>query len=276
MKKVMACYRILNILSLDVVAGAVISALFFCAVFDVRPLLQGPLVLGLTVWIIYTADHLLDAYRLQSQAVTQRHAFHQQYFRSLLFTVLLLVVVTIAGVFYIREQVFRMGILLAGMVVFYLVASRYLKFLKEFAGAWLYTSGVLILSLPVTTRSLLLADYLLIIQFFLTAFINLVLFSWFDYASDLQNKHRSIATFFGQRTTAMLLWMLFGLQGLLCIFQFSLGGPGLAVTIIASMNFVLMLLLLFNRWSAQGDRFRLMGDAIFFLPLIYWIWVVAQ
>lgn len=41
-------------------------------------------VLPLAVWVIYTGDHLLDAYRLQDQASTPRHRFHHRHFKLLL------------------------------------------------------------------------------------------------------------------------------------------------------------------------------------------------
>ena len=56
--------RFMNILSLDVVAGALLSSAFAAALLEVRPAVPYWMVLGMSVWIIYTADHLVDAYRL--------------------------------------------------------------------------------------------------------------------------------------------------------------------------------------------------------------------
>ena len=65
-------YRLINILSIDVVAGAVCSALFFARLLQVSLLPYGIISLALTVWIIYTADHLLDAKRVEGVATTRR------------------------------------------------------------------------------------------------------------------------------------------------------------------------------------------------------------
>src|SRR6478736_436347 len=83
MKSVVAFYRVINALSLDVAGGAVICALFFAQLLKVNLFPQGLAALGLAVWIVYTGDHLLDAKRLREQASTFRHGFHQQHFKLL-------------------------------------------------------------------------------------------------------------------------------------------------------------------------------------------------
>src|SRR5688572_9142526 len=86
-------YRLMNILSIDVVAGATVSALFFAKIFDVQVRPFGLLALGVTVWAIYTLDHLRDAKKIRHEASTERHRFHQRHFKVL--TVLLCAAVLI-------------------------------------------------------------------------------------------------------------------------------------------------------------------------------------
>src|SRR5690606_1037114 len=74
-------YRLLNSLSIDVAAGAVICALFLAEILRSRPGTPALIMLGLTVWIIYSADHLLDARRIEREAVTHRHSFYQRHFQ---------------------------------------------------------------------------------------------------------------------------------------------------------------------------------------------------
>ena len=52
-------------LSLDITAGAVIMTLFLGQVFEVE--VSGTMVAGLAIaiWLIYTADHLFDAFKLK-------------------------------------------------------------------------------------------------------------------------------------------------------------------------------------------------------------------
>lgn len=68
----MAFYRYLNALSLDVVLGGVISGLFFAKLLEVTLPSQVLVELALAVWVIYTLDHLWDAYRSQRPVKTFR------------------------------------------------------------------------------------------------------------------------------------------------------------------------------------------------------------
>src|SRR6187551_3842552 len=99
-------YRQLNVLSLDVVAGVVICAVFFSRIFQAHIRPQGLVTLSLTVWIIYTTDHLLDAHRIQGTASTARHRFHQENFFLLFVFLGISTIINIILIFFIREAVF--------------------------------------------------------------------------------------------------------------------------------------------------------------------------
>jgi hypothetical protein len=93
---VLRYYRLLNILSIDIAVGAVICALYFSKIFEVEVRPYGLAALALTVWVIYTADHLRDARNILKRASSERHAFHQSHFGILL--VLLICAVVADGV----------------------------------------------------------------------------------------------------------------------------------------------------------------------------------
>ena len=69
---------------------------------------------------------------------------------------------------------------MAIFVGLYLAVHRQLAFLKEVVVALLYSAGILLPSLSVTPESLSSFHYIMIILFFNTALVNLLLFSWFD------------------------------------------------------------------------------------------------
>src|SRR5689334_7150262 len=96
-------YRLLNILSVDVALGAVCCAAWFATLFEVTLRPHAFVVLGLTVWIIYTADHLLDAKRTEGVASTKRHRFHQQHFSFLVVVLILTVITDLVFVFFITQ-----------------------------------------------------------------------------------------------------------------------------------------------------------------------------
>ena len=189
MGKLFRAYRFINILSLDVAAGAVICALFFAKIFDVVILPYGIISLGLTVWTIYTADHLIDARKVKQPASTERHRFHQRYFKTLFGLLVIAAIIDASQLFFIRKTVFVVGLALAFIIVIYFLLQRNLRFLKELIGALLYTGGVLLIPWSVKNTSYDSAQLILITQFVITALINLLLFSWFDKSQDERDHH---------------------------------------------------------------------------------------
>lgn len=271
MKKIILAYRQLNILSLDVTAGAMICALFFAKIFQITILPYGLVSLGLTVWIIYTADHLLDAKKIQQPASTERHRFHQRNF-YVLFTILLLtILIDAVQLIFIRKIVFIEGLGLAFFIVIYFLLHRYLKLFKEVIGAVLYSGGVLLIPWSVNTSAITQAHSILIGQFAMTALINLFLFSWYDRQQDVKDKHASFATVMGDSAAKYSLKILFLVQAAFFLVQLVVGGmttlfPNIILTM---MNGILFLIFSERKYFERDDRYRLLGDAVFLLPLIY-------
>ena len=269
MEKIIRVYRLINILSLDVAAGAMVSASFFAHLFGTTVLPQGFISLGITVWIIYTADHLQDAKKLNHDASTERHRFHQQNYNLLLLLLFIAVLVDAAQIYFIRTIVFYAGLWLSLLVGIYFLVQRRLGFLKELFGTLLYTGGVLLI--PFSMRTHVAVPVIFIVgQFAVTALINLLLFSWIDRSRDERDKHQSFATAFGSKTTRLILISLFVGNAILTVLQFVFSPDmAFATSILVLMNSILLLIFVKKDYFEKEDRYRLLGDAIFMLPLLY-------
>ncbi len=271
MAKLFRAYRWLNILSIDVAAGAVICAYFFSrmAAVSIRP--AGLAVLGLAVWSIYTCDHLIDARHLQRMASTERHRFHQVHFLNLLIAVLLTLSVICFLLFFIKPEVFLWGQILLALVIVYMVINRYLNYLKELMVAILYCAGIF---LPTLAQSDLRFQFLMkpeSVIFLLLVLLNLFLFSWYETDQDKEDGHQSFALHFGPQFTKLVVVALFLLQGTALTFLF-LQSKTLAIPLVMLMMTVgLLLLLLFPSWFKHAERYRLLGDAVFIFPLILFL-----
>jgi hypothetical protein len=264
MRKITALYRLFNILSLDIAAGAMISAMFFAKLLQVRILPYGLIALGLTVWIIYTADHLRDARSIGKQAASERHRFHQKHFKTLLYVMAAAIVVDAIIILFIRKQVFAWGLLLAALVMAYLIVQRYLKFLKEIFIALLYTGGVLLPSLSVTSLTITSFHIVLFIQFAFTALTNLLMFSWFDSETDTKDKLNSFVTVLGKPFAERCIWILLTANIALGIFLWLSSPYHQPVLVFWLMNAVLLLMFAFRH--RVGPYYRLPGDAVFLIP----------
>jgi 4-hydroxybenzoate polyprenyltransferase len=269
MVSVLKLYRTINILSLDVALGAVCSAMFFARLLHVAVLPYGLTALGLTVWIIYTADHLRDARAIDKQASSYRHLFHQRYFKILITFLIVAVIIDVIVIFFIRRPVFFSGLALTAVVGGYLIFQRKLFFLKEFFVAFLYTAGVLLPSVTVAPHAITTLQLGLMLQFFLIALLNLLIFSWFDADRDQQDNLSSFVTRFGKPFTRKLIRILFLMITALNFFQFFSAGQVVALTLMLLMMLILLIIFSYPRVFERAETYRLLGDAIFFLPILF-------
>lgn len=260
-------YQFINIISIDVVAGSVISSLFFAKIFNVA---VSPYVLGalaLTVWIIYTIDHLRDATLIPKLASTDRHRFHQIHFTTILIILVFAILLDLVMVWYIPDRILTLGFVLGLWVMIYLVFQRYLRFLKEVFVAYLYTGGILLPSLAMEQWEGQPAHYFFIMVFCVTALINLLLFSLFDYEHDRSHRQQSFVTWFGPGYTRKGILFLGLLNILICAGLWSFNFQVAIIFIL--MNMMLMAILLFQKHFVANNYYRIMGDAVFFIPIFY-------
>lgn len=262
-------YHYINILSLDVVAGSVICSLFFARIFEVTVPKYTLCALAITVWIIYTVDHLKDALIIPQSASSDRHRFHQEKFGIILPIVLLACLVDVKMIWHLKFSVLLYGFVLGIWVAMYLLWQGYLKFLKEIFVASLYTLGIVLPSLAIHPLVLNPLHYILIVQFCMTAFINLLLFSLFDYKTDSLHQQHSFVTWFGYssaRQCILLLGMLNMVGGFWMLFY----NTKLNL-IILLMNMILLTILVFKNELKFHNYYRMIGDAIFFIPSLYFL-----
>lgn len=270
MGKIFRLLQYANMLSLDIVAGAVISSAFFAKLLAVSILPFGYITLGLTVWIIYTADHLLDVWKNPKPASTERHRLHQQYFNVLGVILVLALIIVGIEVNFIRQSVLIGGIQLSILVAIYFIAQKHLKFLKEIAAAILYTGGVLIAPFSLLDGGLSPGQLIIVVQFFLTALANLLMFSLFDLKNDFEDSHPSIAISWGESTTMILLTVVFLIHAGLSVMYFTVYPGSLSAgSVILGMNVVLILMVLKRNYFTIDDRYRVIGDGVFLLPSIF-------
>jgi 4-hydroxybenzoate polyprenyltransferase len=272
MRILLQIYRTINILSLDVSAGAVICALFFARILRVQILPYGLATLALTVWIIYTIDHLRDARGIGNHASSDRHSFHQLHFRKLLIALIIGIVIDGLLILFIRRQVFIYGVALGGIVGLYLIIQRKLYFMKEVFVALLFTLGILLPSIAVTTVLITTYHKLLFLLFFLIAYLNLLIFSWFDSEKDVKDRLPSFVTLFGQKFTGAWISVLFGTLVFFSIFSYAAYETRAETTVVFTMGAILFFIFIKSSRFRNNELFRLVGDAVFYLPVFYLLW----
>lgn len=255
-------------LSLDITAGAVISSLYIAKVFKVELSNQVLLGLAVAIWLIYTADHLWDGYRVQGEAVNPRHAFHQRHFKLILGIAVFVFGFGIYNTFELPSDTIWFGlglVALTGLYFLYLKLSK-AHLQKELFAAFVYVAGIFVgpISLLEHWDWFILLPF---IQFFLLAYVNLMLFPLFEQEEDDQQGMASIVINRGPNQTKKRIALALILNGMIAIVCIGIGlNESKVQFMLLAMSWPLLLLFIRQDAFRQYQLYRIIGDGIFFLP----------
>lgn len=250
------------------VAGACISTVYLSNLFQSPLSGIAVLALGISVWLIYTADHLWDAKKNKTPS-TLRHTFHQRYF-NLIFGIWIMV--AIAGLFLLfllPSMILKLGVVLLFVVIMYFIMLYFWgeksALIKEFMIALLYTSGVFISPIGSGFETKPLVIFWVSSLYFLLALINVLIFSIYDEFEDKKDGHSSIVLKFGANKVLLLTKTLWCIGVVLLIFG--------EKNIFDNYIFILMFAILgsvifFRRIFRNNEWYRVLGDGIFIIPII--------
>jgi 4-hydroxybenzoate polyprenyltransferase len=164
--------------------------------------------------------------------------------------------------------VFFWGSGLIVMTALYLILQRRLFFLKEFFVASMYTCGVLLPSIAVSSIRVDQNHYVLFLQFFLVALINLLIFSLFDADKDNNDGLPSFATHFGKGFTRKFIIAVFLLLAVINLSQIVTGNYTMESMIILLMTGTMFLIFCLPEFFMKNEYYRILGDAVFFFPAL--------
>jgi 4-hydroxybenzoate polyprenyltransferase len=268
---------LLQILSLDVVLGAGVSTVFVAKFLVASIPYVSLLALCACVWLIYTADHLMDAYALGYKvAHTARHRYHQTRFKMLALAWGIIALFGIGILFYLPSKLIFYGSLLAVTVILYALLIKYTTLRtwvpKELATALFYTTGVFLPAMAIHGASLPWSASVLFVQYFLLALANLLLFSWFETDTDRQDGYPSFALSVGRPRVRRLIYGCLAAVGVSSVAFVTLvatsRATGVGQATVLMMALVLLVLVRWPSYFRRHERYRLLGDGIFVLPVI--------
>ncbi len=269
-------FNIARILSIDVAAGACVCSLFIAHSLSVKLPLSCVLALGVCVWLIYTADHLLDAQKVKHKAHSSRHYFHQKYYKNITIIFIVLAFCSMSLLFFLPKIVLTWGLVLMGFVIIYFLLVILLKptiiFQKEVMAALLYAVGVFLAPVSLANQPITLVLIVIFAQFVLLALINLLMFSLFEKENDLADGHSSFVRLAGVK---VIRWLVIGLtflvvaSTLIYIYYLPTHAPMFKVEVMwLLMSLTLTGIFLMPSVVKKYEIYRIVGDSIFFFPLI--------
>ncbi len=266
-----------NIYSFDVVIGSIMMGLFAARILDVQDSIWWYFILALSVWVMYTTDHLLDAVKGKENSTFERHTMHYRYRKKII--PIWIVAAVLAGIIALYEldlEIVYNGLLLG------LVVGAYFLFLfynrqrhpwllqKELIIAFIYVGGIWLAPLVWYATVPPISILMIVANMILLAWTEGVLVSWFEQNEDLLNHHSSFTTLFGKRAAKSFVLILLVLAVITAIFCL-LFCP-IVITLKAAfvvqilMAFTLAILLLFPVRFRQNQLYRYIGEITFWFP----------
>ena len=274
-------YTYIRLLSLDVAVGAVAGGHLASLVAGVQPGWNWYLILMISVWLVYTLDHLLDARRLRENASTPRHTFHFKHFRIIgVVWLILLAIVVLLAVLTLPVAILFFGLAVCGFVLLHLILIKVIGektsvfLVKEGGVAMVYILGIWGIPWVLRTPELPIFFWQSLGIYFLLALINLLLFSSYEIDTDTKDHQTSFIRATGVKFGKVFVVMLFFLTLALMVWQFMLATSRLhylVFAVLVVMLIALLLLLMFPGFFKKNERYRALGDGTFMFPLVLFI-----
>lgn len=271
-------YQPIQFLSIDVLAGSAAVMIFAVRLLQVNPNPAWWIVLPCAVWSFYTVDHLIDGYKSQGGTRIARHRFHYQhrYILIILTAITTLSSLTLSMV-YLNTTIIYAGFIVGLIVLAYflllaLVKKQQSVFLqKEFIIALVYVGGIWLAPLIWSGHFPERTIVCILVVFFLLAWAEGIMASYFDVENDLREKHTSFTICFGATQARRFLILLHILIFLLLLLAIGYSQSGLqtnSLVILLFMNICLMSIILFPGFFQQKERFRILGESVFLFPAL--------
>ena len=274
----MKLYRTLHYLSLDIVLGALAVSCLASRLFNASPGWAWWLALALTVWVLYTGDHVLDAWRHRKKSKRELHQFIFRNRKILLYSMAVVTFADIMLIFNLLDKEFlKYGLVLAGLVLLFYAMRHILRknrllfipgeifvLLIYIAGTWL--GPFVARSGPVNEQ-----DALIAVMFAGVILMNLGIISLYDISLDSRLGIASMANTLGQRTTRNLLLASGIMVYLLTILQFLIYGMeryAQFALILSGMATILLLILFLPSLFRKNDAYRLAADSVLIMGFL--------
>lgn len=258
------------------VIGSLMVGAFACKVLDVDADIWWYVILAISVWVMYTADHILDAWRGKKTSTILRHQFHYTH-RYMIIPVWIILALSsvFLSLFVLENEIIFLGMALSLCIMIYFAVIYFNRenrpyFLqKELFITLVYITGIWLA--PMVWHSGLPSSIIMIIivNLVLLGWADGIIISWFELEEDTIDNHVSFTVLFGKKNTLRFTILL-----LLIVFCLSLTGLIMATNLIMRAAFVIELLMilslaiiiLFPHKFEHEQLYRYMGEGVFLLP----------
>jgi 4-hydroxybenzoate polyprenyltransferase len=266
--------QLIQNLSLHIVAGVCISAIFIGDIFQIEIESPALTVLGVSVWLIYTLDHLIDV-NDKEQFLSQRHQFHKDNYNTFIIFLPWISILLLYNIFKLPLITIIAGGILVGLIGVYFftfkVYSKRITSYKEIFIAIGFSTGIFLASIH-HYSSINFLTFGFYLQFLLLAYLNVLIISFVDYNMDKEEGFSSIGSRkdkeFISKLVSKFFIILFFVSVILIFFSFPSVLPSFTMLL---MVFSLFLIFKFGIEKLSAEQVHFLADAVFLLPVIYFL-----
>ncbi len=275
----MRLFSFIRLFSLDIVAGALAALVFAATVMGVDLHHSYYLIMGITVWLIYTADHLMDGAKTHGKSESETSNFFYNYKIPIILVFLILLVLDFRLIVYrLDEKIVQFGMGPGIATILYLLMNRYYDgpqkwlFIKELWIAIIFTLAVWGGPIILAGDSLTLSQVLTLGSFGLIILSNVLIFTIYERDIDIRENNKSLVRDLGLKATVtiVLVSLTFSILSTLTAFLFFEASliNSLPLLLIASS---MLLIISFPGFFLKGKLYGIITDLLlllFFLVLI--------
>ena len=274
----MKIYRTLHFLSLDIVLGALATSCFAARLFASDPGWIWYISLALTVWLLYTGDHMLDALKHKKKIERELHYFMMKNRKTLVWSMGLVATADILLIFNLLDQEqMKYGLFLAGLVLlFYAMRhvfrkNRILSIPGEVFVLLLYLAGTWLGPAVAIEGNFEAGQGMIALIFMGVLLMNLGVISLYDMKLDSRMGITSLANLLGLKRTKNLLLgtsIAIYLISILQFMVFEMDRYSQYALILCGMTTILLLVVYYPSRFRKNDYFRLAADAVLFMGFL--------
>ena len=271
-------YRYFHFLSLDIVLGALGTSVLAARLFEANPGWAWWAALAMTVWVLYTGDHLLDAWKHRKNSQREMHRYIFRKKGMLIYILGLITVADLIVVFNFLDPVMLKAALLmvGGVFLFYamrhIFRSNSLFFIPgELFVLMIYLAGTWMgpfMSRTITTGP---GQILIMAMMAGVLLLNLGVISLYDVKIDSRLGISTLAGSLGKKSTRVLMTVVAVMVLLMALLQFMVNGTDRSsqfALILAGMAGLLFWVLLSPSVFRKREAYRLVADAILYMGFL--------
>jgi 4-hydroxybenzoate polyprenyltransferase len=263
----------LQYLSIDVAIGCTGSSLLAVKALNIKLPVIYWFILPLCVWIIYTTDHLLDAFKLKEMATMGRHYFHYKKRKIIMVFLTIAAIISIILILKLLNTKFIIfGIITYILILIYLLLNFFKnKIFKYFPRELIITLGYMAgtWGIPIMLKltSLTKSNFIVFLSHFMIIFSIPILYSIYEYDSDKAVGFISFATTYGLKLSIITVYFLLIISAILSTFSVLFCNSYIGFILI-TMALFLYMVLRFRKILKNNENYRIMSDSTSFLPFL--------